>query len=286
MRGASANRRRMVQEGDNMEKSLGFIGAGHITEMLLTKIVASGIVNCDNVFVSDANPERLDWIGDKFGVRKGKSNRKVFEKSDITLICVQPRIAPFVVEDLKGEPVEGKVVLTIAAGVPMEAYESIGEGLAVIRALPNPPSQVGCAIIPYAMNRHVTEEQRATVLEVLNLLGKCIPMNEDGISVVTSLSSPAAVFLFLDTMVEAGVLCGLNRKDAVTVAHQTVYGCLRLWESKEGKTFGDLIADASTPGGVSVETLYVLDRLAFREAQKEAYLKGADKARDQGGKRD
>lgn len=269
-----------------MEKSLGFIGAGHITEMLLTKIVASGIVNSDNVFVSDANPERLDWIGDKFGVRKGKSNRKVFEKSDITLICVQPRIAPFVVEDLKGEPVEGKVVLTIAAGVPMEAYESIGEGLAVIRALPNPPSQVGCAIIPYAMNRHVTEEQRATVLEVLNLLGKCLPMNEDGISVVTSLSSPAAVFLFLDTMVEAGVLCGLNRKDAVTVAHQTVYGCLRLWESKEGKTFGDLIADASTPGGVSVETLYVLDRLAFRGALKEAYLKGADKARDQGGKRD
>lgn len=190
------------------------------------------------------------------------------------------------VEDLKGEPVEGKVVLTIAAGVPMEAYESIGEGLAVIRALPNPPSQVGCVIIPYAMNRYVTEEQRAMVLEVLNLLGKCLPMNEDEISVVTSLSSPAAVFLFLDTMVEAGVLCGLNRKDAVTVAHQTVYGCLRLWESKEGKTFGDLIADASTPGGVSVETLYVLDRLAFREAQKEAYLKGADKARDQGGKRD
>ena len=57
-----------------MEKSLGFIGAGHITEMLLTKIVASGIVNSDNVFVSDASPERPDWIGDKFGVRKGKSN--------------------------------------------------------------------------------------------------------------------------------------------------------------------------------------------------------------------
>jgi pyrroline-5-carboxylate reductase len=97
------------------------------------------------------------------------------------------------------------------------------------------------------------------------------------ISVVTSLSSPAAVFLFLDTMVEGGVLCGLNRKDAVTVAHQTVYGCLRLWESKEGKTFGDLIADASTPGGVSVETLYVLDRFCLRGALKEAYLKGADK---------
>jgi pyrroline-5-carboxylate reductase len=276
----------MVQEGDIMEKSLGFIGAGHITEMLLTKIVASGIVNSDSVFVSDANPERLVWIGDKFGVRTGKSNREVFEKSDITLICVQPQIAPLVVKDLEGAAVEGKVLLTIAAGVPMEAYESIGEGLAVIRALPNPPSQVGCAIIPYAMNRHVTAEQRVSALEVLDLLGKCIPMNEDGISVVTSLSSPAAVFLFLDTMVEAGVLCGLNRKDAVTVAHQTVHGCLRLWESKEGKTFGDLIADASTPGGVSVETLYVLDRSAFRGALKEAYLKGADKARGVNVKKD
>ena len=262
-----------------MGKSLGFIGAGHITEMLLTKIVASGIVDSDNIFVSDANTERLGWIREKFGVRAERDNRGVFENSDITLICVQPQIAPLVVEDLKGAPVEGKVVLTIAAGVSMEAYASIGEGLAVIRALTNPPSQVGCAIIPYAMNRHVTDGQRASVLEVLDLLGKCIPMNEDGISIVTSLSSPAPVFLFLDTMVEAGVLCGLNRKDAVTVAHQTVHGCLRLWESKEGKTFGDLIADASTPGGVSVETLYVLDRLAFRGALKEAYLKGADKAR-------
>jgi len=268
-----------------MDKRLGFIGAGHITEMLLSKIVSSGLIPPERIIVSDASQIRLRWIKDHFSVRAAKGNREVFEESDLTLICVQPHIVPFVVEDLKSSPAAGKVVLTIAAGVPMEADESIGEGVSVMRAIPIPPSQVGFGIIPYAMNRHVDKSQQDFVLEVLSLMGKCIAMNEDGISVVTSLSSPAAVFLFLDTMVEAGVLCGLNRQDAVTVAHQTVSGCLKLWESKEGKSFGDLIAEASTPGGVSVESLYVLDRLAFRGAVKEAYVKGAEKAKSLSGKK-
>lgn len=262
-----------------MRKRLGFIGAGHITEMLLTKITASGVIEPGDITVSDVDSGRLQWMEEHFSVKTTTDNRQAFLAGDVTFVCVQPRIVPAVVEDLKGIPVDGKALLTIAAGVPMAVYEGIGDKVGVMRALPNPPSQVGCAIIPYAKNRHATPEMEGVILEILSLLGKCIPMHEDGISIVTSLSSPAPVFLFLDSMVEAGVLCGLSRPDSVQVAHQTVLGCLRLWESKEGKTFSDLIADASTPAGVSVESVYVMDRHAFRGIVKEAYFKGAERAR-------
>lgn len=262
-----------------MEKRLGFIGGGHITEMLLARIVSCGALDPERIMVSDTDPARLQVLKESFGINPSKGNRETFDHSDLTLICVQPKIVPFVVEELKGVSVEGKAILTIAAGVPMEAYEAIGEELAVFRALPNPPSKVGCGIIPFSENRFAKESQHNFTLEILSVLGQCVPMSEDGISIVTSLSSPAPVLLFLDTMVEAGVLCGLNRKDAVTVANQTVLGCLRLWECSEGKSFGDLIADASTPGGISVESLYVLDRYSFRGAVKKAYLKGVEKAR-------
>lgn len=267
-----------------MERWLGFIGGGHITEMLLARIVSSGVLLPERITVSDKNEERLGWLKEHFGIVPAKDNRATFENSELTLICVQPKAVRPVVEDLKGIPVGGKALLTIAAGVPMKAYEAIGENLAIFRALPNPPSKVGCGIIPFSENGYADESQRQFALEILSVMGKCIPMSEDGISITTSLSSPAPVFLFIDTMVEAGVLCGLTRKDAITVAHQTVLGCLRLWENSEGKSFGDLIADASTPGGISVESLYVLDRCAFRGAVKEAYLKGAEKARGLGGR--
>lgn len=262
-----------------MDQKIGFIGGGHITEMLLSRLVSSGVVAPDRISVSDIDKARLGWLRDRFGVNPALDNRETFAISELTLVCVQPQVVPLVVEDLKGVAIEGKALLTIAAGIPMKTYEAIGPGLAVFRALPNPPSKVGAGIIPFSTNGSVTEKQKNLVNEILSVLGKCIPMNEDGISVVTALSSPAPVFHFMESMVEAGVLCGLSRQDAVTVTYQTLSGCLRLWESSEKKSFSDLIADASTPAGISVESLYVMDRHAFRGAVKEAYLEGARKAR-------
>lgn len=262
-----------------MDKKIGFIGGGHITEMLLSRLVSSGVVPPDRISVSDIDKARLGALRERFGVTPALDNRETFACSDLTLVCVQPQVVPLLVEDLKGVLVEGKALLTIAAGIPMKTYEAIGPGLAVFRALPNPPSKVGEGIIPYSTNSFVTVEQKSLVIGVLSVLGKCLPLNEDGISVVTALSSPAPVFHFMESMVESGVLCGLNRKDSLTVTCQTILGCLRLWESSEGKSFSDLIADASTPGGISVESLYVMDRRAFRGTVKEAYLQGAEKAR-------
>jgi pyrroline-5-carboxylate reductase len=52
-----------------------------------------------------------------------------------------------------------------------------------------------------------------------------------------------------------------------------------MWEQDREKSFADLLARACTPGGVSAETLFTLDRHAFRSALKEAIMDGVEKAR-------
>lgn len=261
------------------ERTIAFIGSGHITGIILRNIIANRVLPGRQIMVNDIDRERCCRTASEFGTRTCSSNREAFARADVTFICIPPRFVPSLVAELRGEPVVGKALVSIAAGVPIEAYETIGEGLAVLRTLPNPPSQIGQGVLPYATNGFLEPTQAEEILELLASLGECLPMDQAGIDVVTSLSSPAPVYLFLDTMVESGVLAGLSRKNAEKVAFQTVLGCLKVFESRPEASFADLAAEASTPGGTSVESLYVLDQRGFRGAVKEAYLKGVEKAK-------
>ncbi len=260
--------------------TIAFIGAGHITEIILNNLARNNyFARCGDALVSDPSKARCRELSEKFGIAIAADNRAAFIESTFIFICVPPPAVTRVVADLAGCDPSGKTVVTIAAGVPISALEKIHPNLAVIRTLPNPPSQVGYGILPVACNRNVDDKTRGVVMDILRNLGECVEMDEDGINAVTSLSSPAPVFAFLDAMVEAGVLCGLPRAKAARVAEQTVMGCLKIRENRPEATFADLIAEASTPGETSVESLYALERHAFRAAIKEAYLAAANKAR-------
>ena len=259
---------------------IAFIGAGHITEIILNNLARNNyFAHCENILVSDPSSMRCCELSQKFGTAIALDNRTAFIDAAVIFVCTPPPAVGSVVADLADCDPAGKVVVTIAAGVPISALEKIHPNLAVVRTLPNPPSQVGYGILPVACNHNVDGKMRNAVMGILRNLGEYIEMDEDGINIVTSLSSPAPVFAFLESMVEAGVLCGLPREKAVKVAEHTVMGCLKIRENRPEATFADLIAEASTPAGTSVESLYVLDRYAFKAAIKEAYLAAANKAR-------
>ena len=259
---------------------IAFIGAGHITEIILNNLARNNyFARCEDILVSAPNRERCRELSEKFGFAIAADNRAAFVQASVVFICVPPAAVAHVAADLAGCDPFGKTVVTIAAGVPISALERIHPDLAVVRTLPNPPSRIGYGILSVACNRNVDDGKRGVVMDILRNLGECLEMDEDGINIVTSLSSPAPVFAFLAGMVEAGVLCGLPREKAVKVAEHTVMGCLKIRENRPQATFADLIAEAGTPGGTSVESLHALDRHAFGAAIKEAYLAAADKAR-------
>lgn len=261
-------------------EKIAFIGAGHITEIILNNLSRNNLTaNSENILISDMNKERCEYLSEKFNISIALDNREAFASCECIFLCVPPIAVVDVLSDIKGCAPDGKILVSIVAGVPMFAIEKIHPDLAVIRTLPNPPSQVGYGILPVACNSAVTSCLKEKTIKLLKNMGECIDMSEDGINIVTSLSSPAPVFMFLESMVEAGVLCGLPREKAIKVAAHTVMGCLKISENRPEAAFAELMAEASTPAGTSVESLYVLDKYAFRAAVKDAYLSAANKAR-------
>ena len=170
-----------------------------------------------------------------------------------------------------------QVIVSLAAGIPLSRYAALGERQPLARGLPNPPSRIGQGIAALVFTPPVTPQQRETVRALFASLGQVVEVDEPALDAITSLSSPVATYLFFQALIDAGVRCGLSRPVATEVASRTIAGSMALWQARQVSP-SELIHEASTPGGVSVETLFALEQHAFKAAIIDAIARGADRA--------
>lgn len=159
-------------------------------------------------------------------------------------------------------------VLSIAAGVTLATIEgALPPGTPVVRSMPNTPSLVGAGAAAIAGGAEATEVDLAWAEGVLGAVGVVVRVDEPLLDAVTGLSGsgPAYVFLVVEALIDAGVLVGLPREVAATLATQTLLGSARLLaEGGEGPEA--LRAAVTSPGGTTAAGLAVLEDRAVRAA--------------------
>ena len=159
----------------------------------------------------------------------------------------------------------------------MERFNHIGTNIPIVRALPNPPSQIGRGITALSFNTCVTDPLRDDIIELFSSLGDCVLLNESSLNAATALSSPVITYMFFQALIDAGIRAGIDRAATTRIAYQSIVGAMELWHQRKVAPY-ELMAEASTPGGISAESLFTLDQYAFRAAINEAVHRGTLKA--------
>jgi pyrroline-5-carboxylate reductase len=175
-------------------------------------------------------------------------------------------------------------VLSVAAGVTAGAIEAAaGRPLAVVRAMPNTPALIGMGAAAISPGATAGEEDLAWAEEVLGAVGVVVRVPETALDAVTGLSGsgPAYVFLVAEAMVEAGVLAGLPRDVAETLAYQTLLGSARLLIDGTASPAA-LRAAVTSPGGTTAAGLRELERRAVRAAFLDAVAAATARSRELG----
>ena len=175
-------------------------------------------------------------------------------------------------------------VLSIAAGIPLAKLEAwIGDGLPVVRAMPNTPALVGAGAAAIAGGAAAKADDLAWAEDVLRAVGTVVRVPEPLLDAVTGLSGsgPAYVFLVAEALIEAGVVAGLPRDTAVALANQTLLGAARLLV-ESGERPEALRAQVTSPGGTTAEGLRVLEGRAVRSAFIEAVQAATRRSRELG----
>ena len=214
-------------------------------------------------------------------------NLRVVQASTVLVVALKPGVVRCELPKLAPAITKDKLVVSIAAGVTLGELEAmLGGGRRVVRVMPNTPCQVGSGASAYALGAWATEDDSALVKEILSAVGICVgPLPERLLDAVTGLSGsgPAYVALVIEALADGGVLCGLSRDVALTLAAQTVVGTARL-VLEAGLHPAQLKDMVASPGGTTIEGLQVLEDRGLRAALIDAVEAATLKSRALGQK--
>lgn len=207
-------------------------------------------------------------------------------EADIVILCVKPQNLKEAGAMLSGK-LNNALVLSILAGVTLQALsETLGTSR-VIRVMPNLPVTVGKGVCCYAVPPGLCDEDLRITEHILSASGLCFQVEEPQMDAVTGLSGsgPAFVMEFLIGLIEGGVRCGLSRDLAQKLACATLSGSIQLLETN-GITPETLRQNVISPNGTTFAGMTLLAQSGFAETAAKAVEAAALRSHELGQHKD
>ena len=253
-------------------RKIGFLGGGNMAAALIRGLLHSETMTADQIRASDVKAERLTELREKYGIQTSLDNDEIARWADVIVIAVKPQIVDRILAPIGAAMSPDDLVISIAAGVPIEAFESrLPKGARVIRSMPNTAAMALAAATAIAPGAHATEDDVATAKALFEAVGRCVVLDESLLDAVTGLSGsgPAYVMLMIEALADGGVKVGLGRDTALLLAAQTVYGAAKL-QLETGEHPGRLKDMVTSPGGTAIAGLHTLESGGLRRTLIDA----------------
>jgi pyrroline-5-carboxylate reductase len=253
-------------------KKLGFLGAGNMAGALIKGLLHGKVLPADRIVASDVKAERLEQLHAAHGIRTTTDNHALLRDSDVVVLAVKPQAIDKVLSEIGGDVRPDQLVVSVAAGVPIEALEGrLPKGSRVVRAMPNTPAMVQVGATAIAGGAHANQDDLRVAKELFEAVGRVVVLDEVLLDAVTGLSGsgPAYVMLIIEALADGGVKVGLHRDTALLLAAQTVYGSAAL-QLEIGEHPGRLKDMVTSPGGTAIAGLHTLESGALRKTLIDA----------------
>lgn len=246
---------------------IGFIGGGNMGEALISGLVLSNAAKPENIICSDISQDLLDELKKKYKIAITTDNVEVAKKSQIVVYATKPQILGDVLKETASALNTSKLIISIAAGVPLAAIASgLQKELRLIRVMPNICAFVKESATAIAAGEYATKEDIAQARAIFDSVGRTVFIQENILmDAFTGLSGsgPAYIFTIIDAMADAGVKMGLSRKDSLFLSTQTVLGAAKLL-MESGEHPGQLKDRVASPGGTAIAGIHTLEQGGLR----------------------
>lgn len=261
---------------------LAVLGAGKMGGILIDAFVKQGLVSPQRLraTVQHASAERKTAV--KLPVSPTSDNRAAARDSSVIFLCVKPQTVAGVLDEIKLELNEKKLLISVAASVPTSYIERrLGSKVPVIRAMPNTPSMVGAGITAISPGKFATQKDIETARKLFDSVGKTVVVDEKNLDAITGLSAsgPAFIYIILESLAEGGVKVGLSRELATLLAAQTALGAAKM--VVETGYHPALLKDTvTTPAGCTIDGILELEEGGLRVTLIKAVVKAAQRAKE------
>jgi len=259
------------------------VGAGAMGEALLGALRSGRGGKRIPIAVSAPRVERRKELRAKYQVDVG-SNTEIVQGADVVLLCVKPQVARTVLRQIAPHLKREVLLISVAAGIPLELLHSLTGAKRIVRSMPNTPVRIGRGVTVWIANGELARDEKRFTQRLFEGCGTSIEVHDERfLDMVTALSAngPAYVFLFLEALTDVGVHLGLPRH----ISHQLVFDAVAgsvAYAAANEKHLAALRAEVTSPGGTSAAALAELEAAGFRSAIARAVWAGYRRARELG----
>lgn len=264
--------------------TIGFLGAGKMGTALARGFIHAGLVSADQIIASDPLEPARTAFGREVGAKITTSNAEVAAFANVLLLAVKPDQVAGVLAEIRPQFTEKKLLISIAAGVPLAKLEAaLPSGARAIRVMPNTPALVGSSATAYAMGKSTLPEDAQLAHKLFSAVGIAFSVKESLLDAVTGLSGsgPAYVYMMIEGLSDGGVASGLPRDIATKLAAQTVLGAAKM-VLETGLHPGALKDMVTSPGGTTIEGVHELEKAGVRGALINAVRAATEKSKKLG----
>jgi len=267
-----------------LEKKIAFLGTGNMAEALIKGLLRAGTARPEQITATFRRQERLEEFRKSYPVALTLDNVAAAKGAEVVVLSVKPQAMRKLLVQIAPAIDHTQLVISIAAGVPIEALEQkLGAGARIVRAMPNTPSLVGAGACALSGGEHATQEDLEVASSIFSAVGITTVVDESLMDAVTGLSGsgPAYVFLVIEALSDAGVKVGLPRYTALKLAAQTLLGSAKLL-IETGAHPGHLKDQVTSPGGTAIAGLHTLEAGGLRTTLMNAVEAATKRARELG----
>jgi len=212
-----------------MKQSIGFIGGGRVTRILLQAFKNKN-VQFSKIVVTDTNPDVSANLKKSFPDIQVDS-ASVAASQDIVFISLHPPVIMDTLELLKSDFKSSATVISLAPKINLAKISSkLGQVKNIARLIPNATSYINEGYNPVCFSSDFTRNEKQQVLDLLRLMGNTFEVPEEKLESYAIMSAMLPTYFWFQwkELAEIGQKIGLNEKESKNSIHETLIASLNL----------------------------------------------------------
>lgn len=253
-----------------------FIGAGNMSRCILVGMINQGF-NADNVIVSNPSAPKREALAEDYGVHQTECNIHAANFADVIILSVKPHLIKQVCAEIADKvDISNKCFISVAAGVSLAQMQSVlGKTAAIIRCMPNTPSQLGVGMTGFYAPSYIAPQQKQFANSLLASVGQVLWLDTEADIdnlITVSGSGPAYFFAFMEAMQNQAIAFGFSEQVARQLVQQTALGAAQMVVQNDD-SIASLRENVTSKGGTTQAAL-----TSFREQNLAGIVNKAMKA--------
>lgn len=209
-------------------KSLGFIGGGRITRIILQAFVNKKAI-FDSISVFDPNVITLKALKQKFPFIQILSSVQEAARKDIVFLAIHPPLIMDTLQTIAADVNRQTILISLAPKIPIAKISMVMPQLQyIVRMIPNATSIINQGYNPVSFGPGVHEIEKSYILEMINLLGESVETAEDKLEAYAILSAMAPTYFWFQwkELETIGIEFGLTEDEVKESIYETLNAAL------------------------------------------------------------